>query len=92
MVVVKPLQKGAENGMFGHPAGNSFAHVSSRCWLLNDKTYCCVVTRNGPSPQVLEDMRMTMELSCSAMGRLIKIRSILERVRMTPRAVESLLV
>ena len=59
--------------MFGHPAGNYvLLMVSSSCWLLNDKTYCCVVTRNGPSNQVLEDMRMTMELSCSAMGRLIK--------------------
>ena len=54
MVVVKLLQKGAENG-FGHPAGSTFAQVSSRCQFLNDKMYCCVITRNGPVRLVLED-------------------------------------
>ena len=37
MVVVKLLQKGTENKMFGHPAGDKFALVSSICQLLNDE-------------------------------------------------------
>ena len=42
--------------------------------------------------QVLKNMRKTMEISCFSHGRLIKTRSIQERVRITPRAVASLLV
>ena len=34
VVVVRLLQHGTENGMFGHPAGKTFALVSSICWLL----------------------------------------------------------
>ena len=60
MVVVKLLQKGSENVMFGHPAGNTFAQVSSSCRFLIDKTYCCVMTRDG---QVFEDMRATEALT-----------------------------
>ena len=63
MVIVKPLQKGAENGMFRHPARNAFALVSPICWLLNDKMYCCVITRNGPIPQVLEDMGVAVKIT-----------------------------
>ena len=50
MAVVKLLQKGAENGLFGHPAGTTFEQVSSKCWFEKNKTYCCVITRNGPIP------------------------------------------
>ena len=56
VVVVKLLQQGTEDGMFGHPAGNTFALVSSTCGLWNDEAYRRVITRNGPVPQVLEDM------------------------------------
>ena len=63
MVIVKPLQKGAENGMFGHPAGNTFAQVSSSCWFLNDKTCCCVITRNGPILQVFKDMGVAVKIT-----------------------------
>ena len=63
MVIVRPLQKGAETGTFGHPAGNTSAHVSSSCWLLNDKTYCGVITRNGPSPHALEDMGVAVKIT-----------------------------
>ena len=31
--------------------------------FLNDKTYRRVITRNGPFPQVLEDMRVAMKIS-----------------------------
>ena len=78
--------------MFGHPAGHTFALVSSIRGVLNDEAYCCVITRNGLLSQVFNDMRVTVEISCFSHGRWIKIRSILERVRMTPRAVEFLLV
>ena len=50
--------------MFGHPTRNAFALVSPICWLLNDETYRRVVTRNGPDPQVLEDMKVAMEVAC----------------------------
>ena len=63
MVVVKLSQKGAENGMFGHQTGNTFAQVSSRCRFLNDKTYCCVITWNGPIPQVLKDMGVAVKMT-----------------------------
>ena len=63
VVVMKLLQKGTENGMFGHPAGHTFARVSSRCRFLNDKRYCCVITRNGPIPQVLEDMGVAVKIT-----------------------------
>ena len=78
--------------MLGHPAGNAVALVTSICWLLSDKTYCCVITRNGPIPQVLEDMGVAVESRASTISRLKTMRSMLERVRMIPRAVESLLV
>ena len=52
------------NGMCGHPAGNTFALVSSICGLLNDEAYCCVVTRNGSLHQVLKDMK----ISCFSHG------------------------
>ena len=60
---MKPFQKRAKNGMFGQPARNVFALVSSICWLLNDEAYCCVITRNGPVHQVLEDMRVAVKIS-----------------------------
>ena len=63
MIIVKPLQKGTENGMFGHLARNAFALVSSICWLLNDEAYCCMITRNGPISQFLEDVRVTVKIS-----------------------------
>ena len=63
VVIVKLLQKGAENGMFGHPAGNAFALVSPSSWLWNDKTYRRVITRNGPVHQVFEDMREAVKIS-----------------------------
>ena len=68
VVVVKLLQQRTENGMFGHPAGNTFARVSSICGLLNDEAYCCVITRNGPIHQVLKDMRVTVKISCFSHG------------------------
>ena len=48
VVVMKLLQQGTEDGMFGHPAGNTFALMSSIYGLLNDKACCCVITWNGP--------------------------------------------
>ena len=63
VVVVKVLQYGTENLMFGHPAGNSFALLSSICGSLNDEACCCVITRNGFLPQVFKDLRVTMEVS-----------------------------
>ena len=50
--------------MFGHPAGNTFALVSSICWLLSDEAYCCVITRNGAISQVFEYMRGTVKTTC----------------------------
>ena len=50
MVVMKLLQYGKENGMFGHPAENTFALVSSICGFLNDEAYCSVVAQNSSSP------------------------------------------
>ena len=61
VVVSKLLQQGTENGMFGHPAGNTSVLVSSICGLLNDEAYCCVITRNGSLPKVLKDMRATVK-------------------------------
>ena len=67
-VVVMKLQQVTENGMFGRPAGNTFALVSSICGLLNDEAYCCEITRNGSLLQVLKDMRVTVKISCFSHG------------------------
>ena len=44
-------EKRTENGLYGHPAGNTFALVSSKCRSLNDEACCCVITRYGPIPR-----------------------------------------
>ena len=92
MVVVK-LQKGTENVMFGHPDGNTFALVSTICWLLNDEAYCCVITRNGPIPQVLERHESNNgNLVLQPRVRLLKIRSILRQGAYDPKGCGVLLV
>ena len=68
MVVAKLLQQGTENGMFGHPAGNTFALVSSIYGLLNDEAYRCMITWNGPLFQVLKEMRVTVKISRLSRG------------------------
>ena len=68
VVVMKLLQQGTEIGMFGHPAGNTFALVSSMSKFPDNEAYCSVVTRNGPIPQVLEDPRVTVKISCFRQG------------------------
>ena len=72
MVVMQLLQQGTDNGMFGHPAGNSFSLVSSICGSLSEDAYCCVITRNGFLPQVLKDMRITTEDSSFSHGEIDK--------------------
>ena len=42
--------------MFGQPAGNTFALVSSVCGFLNGEAYCCVITRNCLLHQILKDV------------------------------------
>ena len=69
---MKPLQKRAKNGMFGHPAWNAFALLSSICWLLNDESYRCVITRNGPVLQLLEDMGVAMKISRLSRSQVTK--------------------
>ena len=64
MVVMKLLQDGAQNGMFRHPTGNMFALVSSIGRFLDDEAYCSMVTRNSLLPEVLNDMRTAMEITC----------------------------
>ena len=44
MVIVKPLQKEAENKMFGQPAGHTFSQVSSSCWFLDDGQVSTFIT------------------------------------------------
>ena len=53
VVIMKPFQNGTEDVMFGHPTWNAFALLHPIGWLMNDKTYRRVITRNGPVPQVL---------------------------------------
>ena len=64
VVVLKPLQNGTEDRMFGHPAWNAFARLLPSSRLTSDKTYCRVVTWNSPVPQVLGDMRVEVKISC----------------------------
>ena len=85
MVNVNPLLEGVESGMFGHPARNPFASVSPICWLLIDKMHCLI-------PQVLKNMGVPVKIKRLSHRYVDKERSTLERVRMTPRAVESLLL
>ena len=54
MVVLKLLQQGTENGMFGHRNGNSFVLVSWTSRFMDDEADCSVITRNGPILQVLK--------------------------------------
>ena len=44
-----------KDGMFAHPTWNAFALMLPISWLLNDKTYRRMITRNGPVQQILED-------------------------------------
>ena len=78
--------------MFGHPTREEFALLSLIRRLLNDKTYRCVITGNGPVPQILKNIGVAVKVSRLSYSKLIKIRSILDSVRMIPMAVESLLV
>ena len=92
VVVMKLLQDRTKHGMFGHPTGNTFVLVSSMSRFLDDEAYCSMVTRNGFLPEGLNNMRRASEKHVfSAIGKMIKIRPILDRVRMTPKAVASLL-
>ena len=68
VVVMKLLQYGTKNGMFGHPTGNMFALVSSCGRLLDEEAYCSMVTRNSFLPEVLHNMRRTMEITCFSHG------------------------
>ena len=52
VVIMKPFQNRTD-GMFGHPTWKAFALLHPIGWLMNDKTYRRVITRNGPVPQVL---------------------------------------
>ena len=63
VVIVKPLQNRAEDGIFGHPTWNAFALMPPISWLLNVKTYRRVITRNGPVPQIFEDMGVAVKIS-----------------------------
>ena len=63
MFVIKPLQNRTEDGMFGHPTWNAFALMSPNSRFLNNHTCSRVVTRNGPLPQILKDMGITMEVT-----------------------------
>ena len=51
VVIVKPLQNGTEDRMFGRPAWDAFALLLPMSRLVNDKTYRRVVTRNGTVPR-----------------------------------------
>ena len=51
--------------MFRHPARNTFDLVAPICWFLYDNVHCCVVTRDGTFTEVLTDVRIAMEISCS---------------------------
>ena len=75
------FKKGTEYGTFQRPAGNTFAGVSSKCRFLDDKTYCCVITRNGPIPKVLEDMRVAVKISHFSLKYVHKMQSVLDMVR-----------
>ena len=55
LVIVKPLQKGAEDG--------AFALLTPISWLMNDKTYRREITRNGPVSQILKDMGVAVKVS-----------------------------
>ena len=63
VVIVKPLQNFLGNGIFGHPTWNAFPVLLPISWLLNDKTYRRVITRNGPVPQILKDMGVAVKIS-----------------------------
>ena len=58
--------------------------------LTNEKTYRRVVTRNGPVPKDLEDIEVAVKISLLSHRLKFEMRSILDRVRMILRAVDSL--
>ena len=64
MVVMKLLQDRTKHWMFGHPTGNTLVLVSSMRRFLDDEVYCSMVTRNSFLPEVLNDMRRAMEVTC----------------------------
>ena len=71
--------------MFVHLFWNALAQLLSMRRPLNDNKYSRVITRNGPVPQVLEDMEIAVKKSrASAIGKLIQMRSILDSVRIIP--------
>ena len=63
MTVVKPFQIGTDNEMFVHLFWNALAQLLSMRRPLNDNKYSRVITRNGPVPQVLEDMEIAVKIT-----------------------------
>ena len=52
-----------EDRMFGHATWNAFALLLPISSLMDDKMYRRVVTRNGPVPQILEDVGVAVKVS-----------------------------
>ena len=79
--------------MFGHPTRSAFALVSRNSRFLNGHTYNCKVTQYEPFSKVFKDMGVAMEVACFSRREIDECpQPILGNVRMTPSAVESLLV
>ena len=81
VVIMKLLQDRTKKRIFGHPTGNTVVLVSSTRRFLDEETNCSMITRKSFLPKVLNDMRRAVEITCVSHREVIKIRSILDRVR-----------
>ena len=63
LMIVTDFQNSAENGMFGHPARDTFDLVTPSCRSLFYDSYCDVITRYGPFSKVVRNMKITVKPS-----------------------------